>query len=221
MDGYHEESNEVLEFLGCPFHGCDISFFKGKSMKTLRLETQNSLAKLCNAGYNVISIWGCEWKRMMESDDEVEEHLKMIEPYLKVCKSPIAPREALYGGSECVKAVDFTSLYPFVMKYGKFPIGHPVIIRGPPHIFDYSLNKYFGLMRCRVLPPKRLFNPLLPQRFEVKSGGEELIFALCGKCASHQNFSLNCTHSVEKDRSRLFGQRSKFVKLLTINSLLL
>ena len=63
MDGYHEESNDVLEFLGCLFHGCDrcysddfLCFHKGKIAKLLRFESQNRLSKLRSAGYNIISI---------------------------------------------------------------------------------------------------------------------------------------------------------------------
>ena len=161
VDGYHEESNDVLEFLGCLFHGCNrcysddfLCFHKGKIAKLLRFESQNRLSKLRSAGYNVISIWECEWERMRDVDDEIKEHLEVIEPYLKFHKPPIDPREALFGGRteaccllkdcdlsiECVKAVDFTSLYPYVMKYREFPIGHPVVIRGPSFIFDYSIR---------------------------------------------------------------------------------
>ena len=49
-----------------------------------------------------------------------------------------------------------------------------------------------------MLRVKSLFHPLLPQKFEVKSGDEKLIFALCGKCASDQNFTLNCAHFDEE-----------------------
>ena len=131
VDGYHEESCDVLEFLGCVIHGCDkcyeddgfISLRKGKTMKLLRLETQNRLSKICHAGYNIISIWECEWKRMSNNDDEIKEHLEILAPYIKFSKPPKDPREALFGGRteaccllkeydleiECVKGVDFTS----------------------------------------------------------------------------------------------------------------
>ncbi|XP_068734466.1 uncharacterized protein [Montipora capricornis] len=84
------------------------------------------------------------------------------------------------------------------MKYREVPIGHPVFIRGPSFIFDYSINKYFGLMRCLMLPPRKLFHPLLPTKIKVESGDEKLIFTLCKKCASDQTFILKCTHSDEE-----------------------
>ena len=149
---------------------------------------------------------------MKKVDDEVKDNLEMIKPYLEFCRPPIDPREALYGGrtetcclfkdcdlsKEHINAVDFTSLYPNVMRYRDFLVGHPAIIRGPPDIFDYSVNKYFGLMRCCVLPPDDLIHPVLPKRVETKSKDEKLIFSLCGKCASDQIFDSNCSHSVEE-----------------------
>ena len=216
VDGYHEESNDVLEFLGCNVHGCNkcysddyVSFFTGKSMILTRMETQERIARLKNEGYNVHYIWECEWNKMKKNDVEVRDHLEMIDPYLTDLRAPINPREALFGGrteticlfkecdltKECIKADDFTSLYPTVMKQEKFPIGHPVIIRGVPDDFDYSLDKYFGIMRCRMLPPDDLFHPVLPKRFETEGGSEKLIFSLCGKCAREQNFTSICSHS--------------------------
>ena len=51
--------------------------------------------------------------------------------------------------------VDVTSLYPFVCKYGKFPIGHPEVIT--ENFFDITTKPYDGmikvcnLMYCNVL----------------------------------------------------------------------
>ena len=84
------------------------------------------------------------------------------------------------------------------MKYREFPIGHPVVIRGPSFIFDYSINKYFGLMRCLMLSPRKLSHPLLPTKIKVERRDEKLIFTLCKKCTSDQKFILKCTHSDEE-----------------------
>ena len=84
---------------------------------------------------------------------------------------PLNPRDALFGGrTNAIKLYhkvaddqriyysDFTSLYPFVQKTGKYPIGHPVKITkdfGP-------IENYFGIVKCKVLPPKGLFLAVLP-----------------------------------------------------------
>ena len=61
----------------------------------------------------------------------------------------------------------------------------------PSHVFDFSIDKHFGLMRCRVLPPMALFDPVLPQQFQVQDGSENL-------CSAEQNFDLKCCHSHEE-----------------------
>ena len=39
-------------------------------------------------------------------------------------------REAAPDKGERLKYVDFNSLYPFVNKYARYPVKHPVIARG-------------------------------------------------------------------------------------------
>jgi hypothetical protein len=60
------------------------------------------------------------------------------QPYVK--HSPINIRDALYGGrnkanktyyrvrqGEEIRDVDVISQYPYICKYGKFPVGHPKV----------------------------------------------------------------------------------------------
>ena len=204
VDGFHSESNTVLEFLGCVYHGCSncfkndlFSIHGGKTMRSLRTEVFNRKAQLEREGYNVILIWECEWKEMMNSDPEILSHLSEVEEELKLCKEPIDPRQALFGGrteaisvyaraditgGETIKAVDFTSLYPSVMKEKDFPIFHPVVLRGSPEKFNYAKDEYFGLMHCKIIPPRSLFHPVLPTRIQTESG-MKLVFSLCRSCS--------------------------------------
>ena len=46
------------------------------------------------------------------------------------------------------------SLYPFVCKYGRFPTCHPTIITSN---FDWTLKSYFGVVKCKILPPQGKF----------------------------------------------------------------
>ena len=71
-------------------------------------------------------------------------------------KKPLEPRNALAGGRTNafilhhvgkIGYVDFTSLYPYIQKYGRFPIGHPKIIMAN---FD-CLENYFGAYKQREL----------------------------------------------------------------------
>ncbi len=108
------------------------------------------------------------------------------------------PRDALSGGRTNAIAlyykmvsdyVDFTSLYPYVQKYGIFPIGHPKVIT---ENFE-NIDSYFGLVFCRVFPPRKLYHPVLPFHTNGK-----LLFPLCATCA--KNSLQNCEHS-DKERA--------------------
>ena len=109
------------------------------------------------------------------------------------------PRDAFFGDrTNAVKLhcttkpreeicyMDFTSLYPGINKEG-----HPKIISNPPQPID----AYFGLAKCKVLPPYDLYHPVLPYRCQGK-----LVFPLCPTCAETQiKCSLNertqfCSH---------------------------
>ncbi|KAF8785195.1 hypothetical protein HNY73_010769 [Argiope bruennichi] len=67
---------------------------------------------------------------------------------------------------------------PFVNKYSPYPIGHPEIITS--NFGDFS--QYFGIVKCSILPPPRLYHPVLPYRSRGK-----LTFPLCSKCVETQN----------------------------------
>ena len=138
---------------------------------------------------NVIEIWECEYNNLIKTNSEFADFVKNegeIRPALQ-------PRESLTGGRTnaivlCHEGyVDFTSLYPYIQKYGAFPIGHPEIIT---QNFK-SLENYFGIIYCRIVPPEDLFLPVLPFRSNNK-----LVFPLCSKCAV-ENIK-KCNHSDEE-----------------------
>ncbi len=80
-------------------------------------------------------------------------------------------------------------MYPFSQREHKFPIGSPIIIT---ENFT-SIENYFGLIKCTVLPPNNLYFPILPTKINNK-----LMFTLCYTCANSFNNSLNCVHSNEE-----------------------
>ena len=79
---------------------------------------------------------------------------------------------------EKVHYLDFTSLYPWTNKNCPFPVGLPVIIHQPE---GTDISSYFGLVKCKILPPFGLYHPVLPHR----SGGK-LTFPLCRTCVEHE-----------------------------------
>lgn len=104
--------------------------------------------------------------------------------------SPLQPRDAFFGGrteafklhaqadeDTDIKYFDVTSLYPFINKTGKSPLGRPQIVTKS---FDL-LQNYDGLIKCRILPPKHLYMPVLPLKTNNK-----LLFGLCRTCMENQ-----------------------------------
>jgi len=121
-----------------------------------------------------------------EMCDFLENH-----PMIKI--APLDPRDAFFGGrtgnivtryeitgTEKIRYVDVCSLYPYVLKTGAFPIGHPDIYIGQDCTEligaapNYNFSSVEGLVRYKVLPPRNLFHPVLPYRVRGK-----LLFALC------------------------------------------
>ena len=90
---------------------------------------------------------------------------------------------------EKIHYFDFCSLYPAVQKQGIYPKGHAKIIT---ENFDYNME-YFGLIKCKVIPPRNLHIPILP----VKINGK-LLFPLCQKCAVEKNMETKCSHTDEE-----------------------
>ena len=83
--------------------------------------------------------------------------------------------------------MDVCSLYPWVNKVGKYPVGHPEIIT--ENFKD--IREYEGLIKCRLLPPRNLYHPVIPYRPPGPSS--KLMFALCRTCVIEKQ-QTPCTH---------------------------
>jgi hypothetical protein len=112
--------------------------------------------------------------------------------------APLEPRDAFFGGcteaftlfkevskDESIDYYDVTSLYPWVNKTGKIPLGHPTIVTED---FD-DIEHYEGLIKCKVLPPREIDIPVLPSRINGK-----LLFPLCRTCAETKQQD-RCDHN--------------------------
>jgi len=210
VDGFHEETNTVYEYFGCYWHSCELCFKQTTFNKTMQMSMSSvrrlhnlrmeRLGKIIYKGrpIKIVSIWEHEFDNEIKSNEKVKNFFlnnDIIEP--------LNPRDCFYGGRcECfcryfkaashqkIRYIDFTSLYPYIQKYMTFPIGHPKIITK-----DFkNLDDYFGLMKIKILPPKKLFVPVLP----IRSNGR-LLFSLCKKCGDNRQY--NCNHT---DSERAF-----------------
>ena len=190
VDGFCEETNTVYEFLGCFWHGCPncykpniINSKNQKDMGTLNDLTVEKRDTIKNAGYNHVSTYECQLTKN-------KDFQKFAKNFTQEIVEQLNPRDAFYGGrtnatkllynfkdNECGSYVDFCSLYPTVQCYQKYPIGHPTKIFNPEK-YDKS---WYSLIKCKVVPPKGLYHPVLPQRIKVDSY-EKLVFTLCKAC---------------------------------------
>ena len=192
LDGFSEEHKRIYEFQGCFFHGClncypESMFNPVKQMhqKSIHMQHVDRMNKIKSImpNYQIIEMWEHTWDKMSKTDPNLIEFLKNNE-----MRDPLKPRDALYGGrteafnlyykcknGEKINYFDYTSLYPWAQKYGIFPVGHGRIITSN---FDYT-KKYFGLMSCRIIPPRNLRMPVLPARINKK-----LMFTCCYKCTT-------------------------------------
>ena len=116
-------------------------------------------------------------------------------------------REALYGGRteairlhykirEDVESVQYCdmNLYRYICKYFKFPIGHSIIHVGDACQTEACL-KMEGLMKRKIVPPKDLYQPVLPYRCDKK-----LLFCLCRTRVLEHNAKSECRHLGDAER---------------------
>ncbi|GBN74707.1 hypothetical protein AVEN_224458-1 [Araneus ventricosus] len=129
---------------------------------------------------------------MKKADDYVKEFLKTHD-----VTDRLKPRDAFFGGRTnaiklyhegAAKYIDFTSLYPWCNKYCRYPLGHPTIIT---ENFE-DIQNYLGFVKCKILPPRGLYHPVLPFRQHGK-----LLFPLCHTCCESRQETL-CEHSEEE-----------------------
>lgn len=209
VDGFCEVKNFIYEFHGCIFHGCP-KCFSPRTFNTIKYKTMESIynehlyristikrSLVNNKPVILFEIWECEWDEMLKSNTEIKNFVDKCD-----IKPPLNPREAFYGGrtnalklyykikdNEQIKYIDFTSLYSYVQKYGRYPVGHPEIITEQ---FNLDISNYFGIIKCIVLAPRKLYLPILPSRINGK-----LVFTLCSTCAETK--CTDCQHS-DKER---------------------
>ena len=193
VDEFCKETNTVYEFYGCFWHGCPkcyrpniINSKNQKHMGTLNDQSIEELDIIKNAGYNHVSTYECQLAKN-------KDFRKFAGNFTQEIVEPLNPRDDFYGGRTnatklCTilkynfKDNECCSLYPTVQYYQKYPIGHPTKIFNPEK-YDKS---WYGLIKCKVVPPKGLYHPILPQRIKVDSY-EKLVFTLCKACAETRN----------------------------------
>ena len=164
--------------------------------------------------FNLVDEWDCTLNKKRKDDIHLDsylnerwKHYKLIEEF-----GGVNIRESFFGGrtnnikfycdvtareDERILYYDFRSLYPTVLKYKEFPVGHPRVINENFRP-DNDISEYFGFIKCILIAPANLRIPVIP----VKNKNKKLIFPLCQKCAEELNPE-NCEHS--QTERRLIG----------------
>lgn len=100
VDGYDEQTRTCFEFNGCLWHGCLNCFspetqspYSRATMADLNHGTREKEAKLMTLGYDVITIWECEFDKQLRHDQDMKARVKQI-----AIVDTINPRDAFYGG---------------------------------------------------------------------------------------------------------------------------
>lgn len=205
VDGYCDETKTIYSFLGCYFHACPqcypndrdrIDSRFGKTLNELFSDTKTRFKRLKKKG-KIVVIWECEFKKLQNQPDFsiFKKDYKHI--------GRLNPRDAFYGGRtnatklfyECkpgerIRDLDFTSIYSACMRNQKFPTCHPIILAGNDLKGKTDITEYFGLIKCTVVAPRKLYHPVLP----VKT--DKLCFPLCVLCCETQ--TRHCTHGWTK-----------------------
>ena len=97
--------------------------------------------------------------------------------------------------NETIQYVDVMSLYPYICKYFKFPVGHPRIHVGDACKDTVACLRMEGLILCTIVPPQKLYHPVLPFRCNKK-----LMFCLCRTCVQ-TSCTGECPHTEDAERA--------------------
>ena len=214
VDGYHEPSRTVYEFMGCTFHACPKCHpyrrnqtrfcHPDRTCEEVYEATLKKVHDLRAANYQVKVKWECEYLKEKITEPDLITFLQSFH-----LVTPLEPRDAFFGGrteaitlyataapSESITYIDVTSLYPTINKYGIYPTGYPVILFNPE---DQNIHHYFGIAKVSILAPEGLFLPVLPVRQHGK-----LTFPLCSACVEEEmakpmhERSHICSHTKEQ-----------------------
>ncbi|KAF4528493.1 hypothetical protein B566_EDAN016897 [Ephemera danica] len=193
----------VWEYQGCYFHFCKDCYSRTNVPLTDKPHTtMNIQREMTEFGYNVIEMCDCKFRAELARKPHL---LSYVNNHPLTQNEPLVPRDTLFGGrtdgmrkyykcaeNDKIHFADIISVYPKILRDFKVPVCVPKIHFGPEFP---SLLETEGLVKCLILPPRRLFYPVLPIKMHSK-----LMFVLCRKCAKQYLYE-NCLHNDSRDRT--------------------
>ena len=117
VDGFCENSNTVYQFHGCLFHGCphaNCPIIKNQTINPINLQSFHILQQKTKLkdiyiralGYNLVTIYECEWKLMKQSS--------FCKSFLKALSNHQMSENKSMTESEVIAAIITKSFYGFV-----------------------------------------------------------------------------------------------------------
>ena len=175
IDGFCEEMRIVSDFMVCYWHGIpawcsEIRLQHVVATPRPRDTYEHAMYRLGligQAGYRVKLQWECEYE--LPEDVDVESNMP-----LKIRDARYCGRVSIAGEKteETIEYMCVMSIYPWVWKYFKFPIGYPTL-----HLQYADIRAMLAkevLVWCTVLSPRDTYHLVLPYRFNGR-----LTFSLC------------------------------------------
>jgi len=166
VDGYSAETNKIYEHYGIHLHGNTCQPFRevantnADTLAARYKQKMSRLAQITRAGNKFKFQWECEF-----DDGGIVKPLLHTHPAVR--QDPLCTRDAVYGGRteamrlnykawecETIQYVDVMSLYPYICKYFKFTVGHPVFHFGDECKDKQACLRMDGLIQCSIVPPE-------------------------------------------------------------------
>jgi len=140
----------------------------------------------------VVIIWECDYRNTRVVNPPRNQIMSRFEKNL--FENLIQDREFFFGGRTEVfrpyvregpiQHIDVTSMYPYICSHKMIPFGHPEIYFGGTcdraRLEKSHPDRYFGYIRCFVVPNPRCMLGLLPSRASTTGTDktERLVFSL-------------------------------------------
>jgi hypothetical protein len=170
VDALDRKHRIVKEFNGCFWHGCPKCHPENKAKYEETVKRKEALEK---QGYRVDEMWECDWKKLKETLPnrlEIEQAAR---------DQNINVRDSLFGGrTEAFKSYhkcnenqkiyhyDVVSLYPTVNALDDYAIGFKKYVKIEQE--DILKDRFFGVAKVDITPPKDLYIPVLPDNSDGK-----------------------------------------------------
>ena len=163
VDGYDSETNTVYEFNGCFFHGCPNCYegnekntLTGDKMTELLERTLRKEATLKAKGYNIKSIWGCQFK--VPDNIEYNDIIKCNNKYKMISNGSFMFKDIIAYLPPGTSFDGFLKTFDTHEAKGVFP--HRVTQNLSKFKDEYELQKYTNVMdmlRSSKIPAEKWF----------------------------------------------------------------